>query len=447
MSVVVLEIVLISFVKKYYYDNLEETLTNQIKISADFYVRYFSNSSLEENILANVDTFWRQTTSQVQIIDNSGKLLMDSIGYMPKDNNIDTGDVIAALDGMKGKWIGAVPYDSDRVMAISYPLIVDGEIIGIIRFISSVQAVNKEIRSIAFIFIVIGMLVMLFSMGLSIVIANGIIDPIRHVTYIAGKMADGDFDIRSTRRSPDEIGKLSDTLNYMADEILKREQLKDEFLSSVSHELRTPLTSIKGWAATLNSGGLDDRQLLQDGLDIIEKESDRLTIMVEELLDFSRFASGKIKLRKKTVDIGKSIDHVKDQMDPLARRNDINFVVEHGNDLPKVYIDENRIKQVLINIIDNAIKFTPKDHDIVIKSCYDEEFVNISIKDTGCGIEEEDLPRVKEKFFKGKNSKSQHGIGLAICDEIMALHGGRLDIDSEIDKGTIVNVRIPATGE
>lgn len=443
ISVTILEIILISLVRQYYYDNLEEIMTNHIKMSANFYVRYFSNSSLEDNIIDNIDVFWRQTTAQVQIINSSGDLLMDSIGYMPDDSRMLTNDVKKALAGEKGRWIGAVPYDDIRVMAVSYPLMVNNEVIGVIRFISSLREVNNEIENISWLFISIGAAVVVIAIIVSIFVANSIIVPLEDITYVASKMAKGNFEIRSKKHCDDEIGNLSDTLNYMAEEIVKKDNLKNEFISSVSHELRTPLTSIKGWAATLNGGELDDSELLRDGLAIIEKESDRLTVMVEELLDFSRFTSSKMTLKLVDMDISTVIEYVKKHMTPMALRNNLNFYVEYEDDLPKVNIDADRIKQVFINILDNAFKFTPNDNDVMLKAWYEHGYVNVSIVDTGCGIEKDELPRVKEKFFKGKNSKSQHGIGLSICDEIVKLHGGVLDIDSKIDCGTTVTIRLP----
>lgn len=447
ISVAVLELILVSLVRQYYYSNLEESLVNQVKVSADFYVRYLSNSTLDDNILDNVDVFWKQTTAQVQLIDISGELLMDSIGYMPENNILDTVDVNAALNGKEGKWVGGVSYDSAKVMAVSHPLIVDGEVIGVIRFISSVREVNKEIANIAYVFIAIGALVLVLSIAMSIFIANGIIMPIREVTNVARKMAEGNFNIRSKEKKRDEIGQLSDTLNYMAEEIVKREGLKNEFLSSVSHELRTPLTSIKGWAATLNTGELDDIDLLENGLNIIETESDRLTAMVEELLEFSKFASGKIKLNRQMVDMNTSVEYVKNHMNPLAIRNSIDLVLKPAEELSKIAVDEDRIKQVLINVIDNAIKFTPPGNEVVIATWQEADYVNISITDTGCGIDEQDLPKVKEKFFKGKNSQAQHGIGLSICDEIVSLHGGDLVIESELGQGTKVTIKLPVRDE
>ncbi|MEG2539169.1 MAG: histidine kinase dimerization/phospho-acceptor domain-containing protein, partial [Clostridium sp.] len=127
------------------------------------------------------------------------------------------------------------------------------------------------------------------------VLTKTITGPLNEVTKVASIMAKGDFKVKSKKYYEDEIGKLSDTLNFLSDEIIKKDDLKNDFISSVSHELRTPLTSIKGWAITLKEFG-SDKEMLSDGLDIIEKESDRLSGMVEELLDFSKFVSGKITL-------------------------------------------------------------------------------------------------------------------------------------------------------
>ena len=446
ITVCILEMFLINAEKHYSYKNLEDVVTNQIKLSSDFYDKYFSMSSLESNVLNNVDVFWEKTTSEVQIIDMSGNVLMDSIGAV-SNNVANMPDVKKAIGGELGKWIGNVDYDDVEVMAISYPLKYNNKVIGVLRFITSLREVNREIRFISYIYISIGLLVILISGVLSYFLANTIVKPLEEVTKAAEKMASGQLSSRSTKKYDDEIGKLSDTLNSMAEELSHKDELKNEFISSVSHELRTPLTSIKGWAITLNTTDLDDKELLRDGLDIIEKESDRLTGMVEELLDFSRFVSNKITLRVKNINIVDVIEKVKKQLEPRAKREKINFVLEKDDDSIEIMADENRIKQVLINVIDNAFKFTPENGEVKITVKNKQEYVNIDVKDTGSGISKEDLPRVKEKFFKGKSSKSQNGLGLSISDEIVKLHNGTMDIYSEIDRGTEVVIKLPLKGD
>ena len=441
ITVVTLEIFLIHTIKQNYYKNLEDNLYNQIKVSADLYSQYFSDATLHENVLNNVDTFWRQTTAQVQIIDLEGNILMDSIGVLPFDLTL-MDDITKALMGQKGRWIGKVDYDTEQVMAVSHPLMSGDEMVGILRFISSLREVNTEIKEIISVFLWSGIAVVVISGLVSIFLAHSIIGPLKAVTAAAEKMALGDFTTKSKKKHDDEIGKLSDTLNYMAIEILKREQLKTDFISSISHELRTPLTSIKGWAMTLKDG-YETEKMLEDGLDIIEKESDRLTHMVEELLDFSRFVSGKIVLDKQLVDVASTMDHIEKQLTPRAKRDQIYFYVDCEKNLPRTYTDENRLKQVFINLLDNAFKFTAPGGSVSITARYEEPYFYFSVMDTGCGISEEELPRVKEKFYKGRTSKSKNGIGLSICDEIITLMNGTLEIESQLNKGTSVKIKLP----
>ncbi|NLP29981.1 MAG: HAMP domain-containing histidine kinase [Clostridiales bacterium] len=439
ITVIILEIFFITGIRSNYYNNLEETLFNQLETSKDIYIRYFSDSTLQENIINNVDTFWKQTSAQVEIIDQNGNVLMNSHGTLT-DYKAD--DLLKALEGEKSSWIGNVPYDRDRVMAASYPLVVDDKQIGVLRFIASLSEVNKEIRIITYKYLFFGAIVVLFTGLVSLILARTITEPMKRITSVAEEMAKGNFNVKSDESTKDEVGKLSDTLNYLAAEIMKKDELKNNFISSVSHELRTPLTSIKGWAVTLMHG-YEDKELLQDGLNIIEKESDRLSDMVSELLDFSRFVTGNISLQNEKTDIGDLIDHIRIQLSQRALALGINFKVEHNFEDTIIYTDPNRLKQVFINLLDNAFKFTPSGGRVTLKAINDEDNFYFYVEDTGCGISEEDLPRIKEKFYKGKSSKSQTGLGLSISDEIIKLMGGTIEIKSELDKGTQLKVSLP----
>jgi signal transduction histidine kinase len=442
ISVGVLQILLMKLVKEYYYNTVESILSNEIKMSADLYSRYFSDTSLVDNIAGDIDFFWKQTKAQVQIIDMDGTILIDSLGVLHKET-LESNDYKKALRGQQGKWIGKVDYDRENVMAISYPLANNDNIVGVLRFITSLRETNKEIMQVSYLFIVIGVIVVIAVGFISILLANSIIEPIKEVTATAEKLALGKFEFRSKKRFEDEIGKLSDTMNYMAEEIMIKEQLKNEFISSISHELRTPLTIIKGWAITLNSDEIEDKAIINDGLKIIEKESERLTLMVEDLLDFSKFNSGKVVLNRENISICELIENIKKYMSLRADRDGIYFEVECDKDLFEINLDKNRIKQVLINVLDNAFKFTERGGRVKIFAHKKEDKLCIIIKDTGCGISNEELPRIKEKFYKGKNSKSQNGIGLSVSDEIISLHGGTLDIFSELGIGTTVVISIP----
>lgn len=446
LTVLVLEALIINIVRVNYYKNLEASLHNQVKVSCELYVKYFSDASLSDNVLNNVDSFWRQTNAQVEIVDTNGRVLMDSIGYMPGEDE-KLPDVEAALRTGKGTWTGKVNYDSSGIMAVSSALQIDGSTIGVLRFITTLREVDNDVYAVSRVFIIIGLVVMAVSVLLSFLLSNTIVNPLKKVTKVAERMASGDFKVRSKKTYNDEIGKLSDTLNYMADEIDKRDKLKNGFISSISHELRTPLTSIKGWAVTLMEVGLDDREIFDTGLDIIEKESDRLTMMVEELLDFSRLVSDKISINKENVRLEEFVDIVGRQLAPRAAREGLIFNVELEGELPEIYTDGNRLKQVIINILDNAFRFTEAGDSVLFKAVASGGEVVFTISDTGCGIPADELPNVKEKFFKGRNSKLGNGIGLSICDEIIKLMNGSLAIYSAVNKGTKVVIRIPAVAE
>ena len=165
--------------------------------------------------------------------------------------------------------------------------------------------------------------------------------------------------------------------------------------------------------------------------------------MVEELLDFSRFVSGRIKLENDVFPIKNTIEMIGKQLTPRAINNKIEFNLNIDQSLGIILGDENRIKQVLINLLDNAFKFTPEGGKVILNAYKENNDVILEVKDNGVGILEEDLPRLTEKFYKGKNSKSHSGIGLSICDEIVKLHDGSMDILSKINEGTIVKVRLP----
>lgn len=446
ITVVILEVVLTNAIREYYYKNVEDILTSQIEYSTDFYSRYFSSFNVEDIVLDDIDLFWRYTDAQVQILSLDGELLMDSLG-VERTEAISSFDVLRAKNGEKGVWIGSVEYAEYPVIAVSLPLKNHDQSIGIIRFISSLEEVNMIINRIVFLLVIMGVIVIIISGVVSFFLANSIVKPLVEVTEVAEKLANGQYKIRSEVKLDDEIGRLSNTLNYMAEEILKREQIKNDFISSVSHELRTPLTSIKGWAITLKSEDMRDDELLSDGLDIIETESDRLAKMVEDLLDFSRFISGRITLEKDIFNLRETLEMIGMQYRPRAKNNDINFSLDIKENIETILADENRIKQVLINLLDNAIKFTPENGLVNLTAYKDKDNIILEVRDNGVGISPEDLPNVKEKFYRGKNKNANSGIGLSICDEIIKLHEGELEIQSEVDRGTTVRAILPIKEE
>jgi signal transduction histidine kinase len=442
ITVIIVEGFLMVATNKYYYKNLEANLSNQLKLSSSFYNSYLSSASVKENVANNVDVFYENITAEVQIIDLNGVVIMDSLGAIPEDA-LESKDFRAALDGKVGSIIDRQKYESEGVMTVAYPLFYNGKLNGVLRFITSLKKVDEDIYELSRFFLIIGGVVIILSGIVSIFISNIITSPIKKIMLGTEKMASGNFNEKIKINSEDELGQLAKTLNYMTEEILKSERLKNEFIASVSHELRTPLTSIKGWSIILNSGGLEDEEELKEGLEIIEQESDRLASLVEELLDFSKLSSGKVSINRGYIDLKDFLINIKKQTLPRALKGNIKLDLALDENFPQIFVDRNRLKQVLINILDNSFKFTPSGGNISVRACLGDENVIIQIIDTGCGIPKDELPRVKEKFFKGKNANSKNGIGLSICDEIVKLHGGKLEINSTEGRGTEVYINLP----
>lgn len=389
--------------------------------------------------------YFKDNNAQVQIIDKDGMVIFDSLGVFYTEEIIYP-DIVAAKTGNRGVWKGKVDYSNERVMAMSTPIINSiNENIGTLRMIIGLSKLNTLIVKYVGIFISLGTITVVLALLISSYFAKNIVKPLKNLNDVAVKIADGQFNVRSNVSTNDEIEQVSDSINYMAEELIKRDQLKNDFISSVSHELRTPLTSIKGWAMTIQTAGNLDESIRKEGLGIIVNESDRLSDLVEELLDFSRFTSGKVSLNKDEVSVIHFLEDVVKQMKPRVLAANHFFLADFGDELGTMVVDRDRIKQVFINVLDNAIKFTEEPGVISIYARRNKKNELIfAIQDTGIGIPKSDIKRVKEKFFKGNLGKSHTGLGLSISDEIISLHGGELEIESELGKGTKILITIPA---
>jgi signal transduction histidine kinase len=442
ITVLLAEIGLISLLQKYYYSNAKEIISNEIELSANFYNTYLSNESLEKNIANDVDIFWKNTNAEVQILTTNGILLMDSIGVFPS-STISSSDFNSALKNQLGYTIEISEFTNEKLMSVAYPLKSNEEIVGVLRFITSLRKVDTTIARISYYLFALGLLIILVSAIVSLFISSTIIKPISIITKGAENLSKGNYKDEIEKISEDELGKLTDTLNIMSKEILKNDNLKDEFIASISHELRTPLTSIKGWAITLGYIAPKDSNEFKEGLTIIEKETDRLSKLVEDLLDFSKLSSGKITLSKTKTDLNTFLKDFIKKIDPRTLDLDINIVTNFENFLPPIHIDQNRLTQSILNILDNSFKFTSPGDSIFLETKLINNNILITIEDTGCGISSEDLPHITQKFYKGKNSNSKNGIGLSICKEIINLHNGDLFIESQEGKGTIIKLSLP----
>jgi len=433
------------FVRSYYYSSARQYLTSRMNMVSNILQSAYNDpsSNFSAEVRSTVENWSEKDKMELMVVGGKGDVGLTSSGFVPEESLDEMADYAEAVQsGSSGYYTGKMS-SGEKIMAVCIMLPENDAGYSAIRMVSSMDAVNKHISSITFILAVICLtiLALMFFSGLYFV--KSIVIPVRQIGSTARRYAMGDFSVRITKKNDDEIGDLCDTVNNMASELALSEQMKNEFISSVSHELRTPLTAIKGWAETIGTMP-DDAETVAKGMRVITTESERLSEMVEELLDFSRMQNGRFSLNKATMDVLAELGDAVLIYTEKAKKEGISVIYDEPDMLPFICGDKNRIRQVFINVIDNAIKYSDKEGIVSIQALMeDSDHIRIDVSDTGCGISKHDLPKIKTKFYKANHTRRGSGIGLAVADEIVAMHGGRLDITSEQNVGTTVTIILP----
>lgn len=458
VTIIILIVTFLVFAVSYVYTNtaeqmLESACTELSTVFSGY--RSENSASFISTSRAYVENFNYKEKMEVMVINSAGRVLMTSTGFNPEEDQ-EMPDFDSARQNAQGysSWSGTL--NSGETVMAKTRLITNagGTCIGAVRYVTSMENVNGQVFTISVILIFSGLLIIFLIILSGSYFIRSIVQPVRELSETAKKIAHGDFSSTIDKRYDDEIGDLCDSVKDMASDLQAADQMKNDFISRVSHELRTPLTAIKGWAETMQLGddGKIDRETFEKGMNVIIKESSRLTGIVEELLDFSRLQSGRMVLMCEKLDLLAELDETVYMLKERAVSESKHLLYDEPESIfPPVYGDRNRLKQVFLNIIDNALKYTPEHGVVAIQVIYEPEtdpgHIRVVVTDTGCGIPAEDLPKVKEKFYKANQKVSGSGIGLAVADEIMSLHNGSLEIESGEGVGTTVTMTFPVYKE
>lgn len=332
--------------------------------------------------------------------------------------------------------------DGRHFLAVTSPIVVQGETEAAISYIRSLDNLDVLIRDSMVVVVTLALLIWLLSLFVSVKIADRFVRPIHHIIETADEMAQGDFTVEISSEEKHELGALARTLTYLGAKVKQHQSTRNEFLSSVSHELRTPLTSIKGWVETIQSG---DEQLSEEtemGLSIIHSETNRLIGLVEQLLDYTKIEESRLVLYRQELDLVSLLGDVTLQLKQAIEDKQLRIIERYPAKSIGLF-DENRLRQVFINILDNAIRFSPEGGELTIRFVQSERVAFVSIIDEGPGISKEHLQRITEMFYQAQVTKGSSGLGLAIAKELIEEHEGKLVIESEVGKGTTVTVLLP----
>ena len=430
-----------------YYANASSALEAKATASTEYfntyamtsYDEYYRSATLYANSFEDSDRI------ELQFIDRDGRVEVSTrslmVGSAP-----GTKDITDALSsGKVSSFHGVDPATGEKIIAASGLLKFNGRVVGVMRFVTATRNLDSQVLLTVLIILAIMAAVIFVIVISSLLLINNVVAPISAVSEAAKQISGGSYGYQIPNRYADEMGELVDNINDMSLKIGENEKLQSEFISSVSHELRTPLTAINGWGETLLADESNDVQQIKRGVQIMVKESRRLTNMVEELLQFSRLEDGRFTLQVEDTDLQAELEDAVYSYRELFRQDGI--ALEYSSDRAEydevISGDPERLKQVFCNLLDNAAKHGGSGKRIAVHLTQRNGEYVITIRDFGPGIPEAELPYVKQKFYKGSSRARGSGIGLAVCDEIVQRHGGRLEIANAEGGGTVVTVYLP----
>jgi signal transduction histidine kinase len=381
-------------------------------------------SGAREVIQQQTERLAEKLGQRITVVDANGTVLADSEkDPAGMDNHSERLEIVEAVEtgfGRSTRFSDTLNYNMKYV---AVRVSGDEDVLGVVRFALPLSQVQLEIRTIYRVVLWGAAAAVAIALTVAYFVSRSITLPIRQMKETAEQIARGDFSPRVRIKSRDELGQLANSLNTMADELQQKiedlrqmDRVRTDFVANVSHELKTPLTLIKGYTETLQGEAINDKDKAGRFVSIIKEHSDRLGNIVDDLLSLSELESSK--------------DHIESQSDDLV-----------------INADRDRIEQVLVNLIDNAVKYTPESGRIEISLTEIDAEIRIAVKDSGIGIAKEHLGRIFERFYRADKARSRElggtGLGLSIAKHIILAHNGNITIESIPNRGTTVVMTLP----
>lgn len=431
----------------YYYSSMRSDLHAKAEQTCQFFANYIGQNydDYYHSCVTYAQTFDMNTSLELQFINADGLLVASSYGHLAGKSPA-TPEIHDAMEGRSIEtFTGRDPMTGEQIIAVSGPMIYsNGEVVGVLRYVTSTRLVNRQILFIGLIALAAFVVLLAVLLLTSSYFIRSILLPVDEITEKAKKIANGSYGVQIQKKYNDEIGVLADTINEMSVKINQNEKMQTDFISSLSHELRTPLTAINGWSETLlDSDDLD--QETRRGVKIICREAKRLTEMVIDLLDFTKLQDDRLNLNVEFADIRSEFeDTVFMYGSRLAQDGILLEYMDSEDEIPMIPCDHARLRQVFLNILNNAAKHGGDGKRIEASMTYEDDWVVVRIRDYGHGIPADELALVKKKFYKGSSKARGTGIGLAISDEIVQMHGGTLELTNAPGGGTLVTIKLPS---
>ncbi|MBR3570500.1 MAG: HAMP domain-containing histidine kinase [Oscillibacter sp.] len=439
-------------ISSYYFGSMQKGLESRAQAIANSFNEYFMSggfNSYYQKAVQSTERFEDKNRVELQFINSRGRIVVSTSG-LTAGTTPGADDISRALsDNRMAAFQGPDPETGENIMAVSHPLVYNGRVQGVMRVVTSMRKVDSQVVMSVLLVTLIVAACMGIVLATNLIFINNVVEPVAEVTGAAKRISDGSYGYRIEKTYSDELGELVESINNMSLKIGQNEKMKTEFISSVSHELRTPLTAINGWGETILEDPSGDPVQMRRGIRIILNETRRLSNMVEELLEFSKMEDGRFTLHIETVDLQAELEDAIFTYRELFKQEGIalEYAVADEEDIfPPISGDPERLKQVICNVLDNAAKHGGAGKRISVSLDREGGAQVIRVRDYGPGIPEAELPFIKQKFYKGSSKARGSGIGLAVCDEIVKLHGGAFTIGNAQGGGAVVAISLPETG-
>lgn len=447
---VIVGIFLDQLMERYYINSLQGNLIRSGTLAGQFVAGQLREQADPVRMSWLAENFGRQMNARVIFVNNKGIVIGDSVrvgGLLGQ--LLDREELAAAFEGETGLSIQYSEFSKQKVMQVALPVSnEEGKPAGAVFLSASLQEIDGIIADIRGFFILATLLAAALAGIGAIILARRFTGPLELLTEAAGKMAEGELEQRIAVDSVDEIGRLADRFNLMAEQLNYHTKSLRDFVANVAHELRTPLASLSLLTKSLKDYEMEPEQQ-RDFLEDLDRETGRLTALVRDLLELTTLEGGGLHRERFALD--ELVRDIIRQTGPRFERQDIRLL----SDLPTRGIpvcgSRLQLRQALHNLLDNALKYTPPGGWVKVSLWEEEKTAGVKIEDTGCGIPEEDISHIFERFFRVDRARSREmggtGLGLAIVRETVEAHGGRAWAESTEGAGSAFYFTLPLVQE
>lgn len=429
---------------KEFTNQIEDNLINAAVKTNSLMERYYNNEITKSELTAWIDAMGYISNIKIYILNPDATVLQQvSANDVLNVNEQLRNDMKSAMDGTEVIRMTSVSLepDSEEVVYAAMPLKYEDKISGVIMVFTPFTEINKLLKEAILTIITVVVIVILMGTLAILRVSINISDPIKEISEYAKQIGKGHNVPDIELDTGDEIQMLADSFNEMKKEILDTEQMRKEIVANVSHELRTPLTSIIGFIKGILDGVITKDEE-EKYLSIAYEEANRLKELTKDIVDVAKLESGNMKLNKETFVLNNLVHDVYIELEDMVKEKNLDFILEEKDKDIEINADKSRIRQVLINILNNSVKFTDKG-EIVLTIEKSNGKAKITVKDTGIGIQKDKISYLFNKFYTANdygNATSGAGLGLNIVKTIIDMHNGSVNIESEVNKGTTVTV-------